>query len=1153
LTGSTYTVNLGSNPCLTKLNNQYHISLSLNGGILQWITTQPVEITISIKVTVNPSASLTQKNIQLYYHNSDAYKYLSTSTWPLTNTSSTAFPYFPANTTCGYSGGKINFVAGSNPPNITATKTSNIPAGSTVKEGDIITYTIEVFNNGNAADNVIITDNIPANTIYVGENGSTSSPDPSKRTVTKNIGSMGASSVYRYSFSVKVGTINSNTTISNTATITATGVSPISTNTVNTSAIPSRANLNVTKTSSVASGASVKEGDYVEYTITIRNTGNASATNVVLTDNIPANTTYVEKNGSSYTPVPSKRTITENIGTIAAGSSYTYKFTVVIGEIAANTTIQNTASVTADGISSISSNTLSFPAVISTANITLTKTSNVSSVKGGERITYKIVARNSGTGTVRNVVIHDNIPTHTTYIDPSTGSPNATKTSVDSPSKASLAPGETYEFSFTVVVDNLKEATTIENTATATCTNSSGVTSNKVTVSVAANLPDLSITKTSSIANGSSVKEGDIIDYTITIKNNGSANATNVVLTDNIPANTTYVEKNGSTYTPIPTKRTITENIGTLAGGASHTYTFSVVVEEITANTNIQNIANISADGIEPISSNNCTISAVTSSPNVTLTKKSNIANGSKVKSGEQITYTITARNDGDGIAKNVVIRDKIPKNTTFLDKNTGNLDSSKTEISSPVKAILRPGETYEVTFTVVVNQLEEPTTIENAATVNCDNGSNGTSNKVEISATPNFPILRVEKKSSISDGAIVKEGNKITYTITVFNDGYTPATNVIIKDTIPENTIYYDTTTNTADPSKLSVASAPKDSLAPGESYSFEFTVVVGKITANTTIRNTAKVASDDLPDVSSNTNGITAEITVPDLSAEKTSSIATGSVVKEGDLIIYTITVHNNGTSPAYDVSISDTVPQYTTLYENNQRVPEKRDVGKTIPILNAGESDSYSFTVIVDEIPENTVIKNTGKVTGENSPDIPTNTVGVTAEPSVPTLRVEKTSSITEGMSIKSGDVITYTITVFNDGEAIAHNVVISDNVPEHTIYAERIGSEYKKDTSKTSVSKTIDTLLPGESESLTFSVIVDTLNANTVISNTAKVNAKYSPEIPSNSLGITAKPKDNQSGGKLPYAGHYSIIIGLTIVTLSIGGFTFHQYQKRHRFK
>ena len=663
--------------------------------------------------------------------------------------------------------------------------------------------------------------------------------------------------------------------------------------------------------------------------------------------------------------------------------------------------------------------------------------------------------------------------------------------------------------------------------------------------------PIISAEKTSSIADGATVKEGDIITYTITIRNSGEVDAENVVLTDNIPANTIYVTSDGAGgYIQDASKTTITEDIGTIAAGDSYTYSFSVMVTEITANTTINNTANVSADGIETVPSNPTEISAVTSAPNLTVTKTSSIPDGQTVREGDEITYTIIVRNDGDGIAKNVIIHDAIPKNTTYKDPTTGALDPEKVSISSDPKDVLAPGETYEFSFTVVVDPITENTNIQNAATVTYDGGETETSNTVEIPASTSEAILRVEKTSSIADGATVKEGDLITYTITVYNDGYEAAENITIKDTVPTGTTYYDTTTNTEN-SSITEISETRATLEPGDSFSISFTVKVGRISTATQIRNTATVTGDNVPDTSSNTVGISADITVPNIRVEKTSSIADGTVVKEGDIITYTITVYNDGDTPAYNVVISDTVPEHTIYYENNTKDPDKTDISHTIPVLAAGANQSFSFQVIVDEIPTNGTIKNTAKVSAENSPEISTNEVGIDSQISVPQLSLQKTSSIPTGTTVKEGDIITYTITVTNTGDCNAHDVIITDNIPEYTTYVEKVGNEYISDNTRKQVTRTIELLEPGDSETLEFSVIVNSLTGNVRISNTATVNANNGEETSSNTVGISAEPKDTTNPGELPYTGNYSIIIILVIAVIALSVFAIFEYRRIRR--
>jgi uncharacterized repeat protein (TIGR01451 family) len=117
--------------------------------------------------------------------------------------------------------------------------------------------------------------------------------------------------------------------------------------------------------------------------------------------------------------------------------------------------------------------------------------------------------------------------------------------------------------------------------------------SSTYTVSTAA----LTVTKTSAVisdpANGTTNPKripGATVRYTITVTNNGAANASNVVITDPIPANTTYA---GSSLTLNTASLTdvvdldagsvgaggVTVNAGTLnSGGSTATITFDVTI-----------------------------------------------------------------------------------------------------------------------------------------------------------------------------------------------------------------------------------------------------------------------------------------------------------------------------------------------------------------------------------------------------------------------------------------------------------------------------------------------------------------------------------------------------------------------------------------------
>jgi uncharacterized repeat protein (TIGR01451 family) len=107
--------------------------------------------------------------------------------------------------------------------------------------------------------------------------------------------------------------------------------------------------------------------------------------------------------------------------------------------------------------------------------------------------------------------------------------------------------------------------------------------------------PDLKITKAGP-ANG---VVGGQLSYTLTVKNNGPSNATNVVVGDPVPAGTTFVSATASQGT---CDATVSCNLGNLASG--DTATVTIVVTATTVGT-VTNTATVSASEPDPDTSNN--------------------------------------------------------------------------------------------------------------------------------------------------------------------------------------------------------------------------------------------------------------------------------------------------------------------------------------------------------------------------------------------------------------------------------------------------------------------------------------------------------------------------------------------------------------------
>jgi len=224
----------------------------------------------------------------------------------------------------------------------TSTK-SVLPAGP-VTPGQTLTYTINITNTGDgSAGAVNFLDYIPASTTYVNDSLTISDPNtiiynpgPSPR-IEGQISNINPGQTVTVSFQVTVDAGPSGgAPILNDATITYTHpidglISAVTNQTANK--IQNNPVLTISKTDG---SDPVASGGNITYTINYGNTGNVTATGVVITDRVPLNTTFGSATeGGSYNPATGL--VTWNVATplLPAGSG-SVSFTVQVSPSAVN-------------------------------------------------------------------------------------------------------------------------------------------------------------------------------------------------------------------------------------------------------------------------------------------------------------------------------------------------------------------------------------------------------------------------------------------------------------------------------------------------------------------------------------------------------------------------------------------------------------------------------------------------------------------------------------------------------------------------------------------------------------------------------------------------------------------------------------------------
>src|SRR5690606_31845343 len=277
------------------------------------------------------------------------------------------------------------------------------------------------------------------------------------------------------------------------------------------------------------------------YTITVTNTGNVALTGVVISDDIPANTTYVPGSASAgFTLNGNTLSWTEDI---ALGGSVSVSFRVkVADDLTGIAAITNIATVNGPGTPQEpeAPEVPTDPVSDYTSVKSVTDASGDGRAQAGEELTYTITVTNTGNVALTGINISDDIPANTTYV-PGSARTGFTLYGNTLSWTEDIALGGNVSVSFRVkIADDLTGIAAITNIATVT---GPGTPQEPEAPEVPTDpVSDYTSVKSVTDASGDGrAQAGEELTYTITVTNTGNVALTGVVISDDIPANTTYV------------------------------------------------------------------------------------------------------------------------------------------------------------------------------------------------------------------------------------------------------------------------------------------------------------------------------------------------------------------------------------------------------------------------------------------------------------------------------------------------------------------------------------------------------------------------------------------------------------------------------------
>jgi uncharacterized repeat protein (TIGR01451 family) len=471
------------------------------------------------------------------------------------------------------------------------------------------------------------------------------------------------------------------------------------------------------------------------------------------------------------------------------------------------------------------------------------------------------------------------------------------------------------------------------------------------------------------------VVAGTELSYTLTITNNGPADATGVTVTDILPPEVSFSTATSSQGSVNENSGAVTANIGNLADGASATIDISVIVNSATTTT-ISNSASVSGNEIDLVPDNDNTSEPTDVRPEIDLviTKSDN---PDPVIAGHDLTYTLTVTNNGPSHATRVVVTDSLPTGVAFdsAAASQGTASGSGDVVTAQL-GDLAVGHSATVSIVASVDPATRGT-ITNLASVTANETETSIANNTVPEPTTIVPEIDLAiTKSDSADPVIAGQGYQ--YNITVTNNGPSDATGVTVNDPLPPEVTFSSAAASQGSVSADNgVVVANLGDLAAGQSASIAINVDIVP-SARGTIENSATVNGNEIEPILLNNTApeSTQLIAQADLAIEKTDS---ADPVNPEQTFTYSIIVTNNGPSDATGVTVVDTLPgglTFESASASQGTVSEANGVvSVNIGNLSVGQSESVDVIVTVEATAHGLVV-NSAQVSAAETDPIPVN---------------------------------------------------------------------------------------------------------------------------------------------------------------------------------
>jgi uncharacterized repeat protein (TIGR01451 family) len=480
-------------------------------------------------------------------------------------------------------------------------------------------------------------------------------------------------------------------------------------------------------------------------------------------------------------------------GVLDVGETWQYAVTYTVtqddidngGVVNPALTHDNTATVVTDqGASGSGSASVS---VVQDPRITVTKTAVVADGTAdavGDVINYTINVANAGNMTLNSLSVTDPSVSNLTYV------------SGDTDSDGKLDVGETWHYtaSHTVTqadIDNggvVNPALTYSNTASATTAQGAADPDANGSASASVHIvqnPHLTLHKAATVADGTADHAGDVINYAITVTNDGNMTLTNLGVSDPSVSGLAAVTSGG--FNAGDTNHDNKLSVGEIwQYTASHTVSQGDIDNGGVVNPALAYNNTASASTDQGATGSDSASVHLVQSPHLTLDKTATVPGGTADTAGEVISYAITVTNDGNMTLTGVSVSD--PSVSDLAAVTSGGFNAGDTNHDG--KLDLGEAWQYTASHTVTQAELNAGGTIDNTASVSTAQGASSSDSTSVTVVQPQTSGITIDDNANISqlvdpggDGAGV--GDLIQFAFQITNTGTTTLTSMAVSDTL--------------------------------------------------------------------------------------------------------------------------------------------------------------------------------------------------------------------------------------------------------------------------------------------------------------------------------------------------------------------------------